>query len=961
MTVRDSTTLKSYFNLTNVPTPSNYMDLIDTLFAQGSAGVDGDHNHDDRYVQLSIANTISAVHIFSPSVYSPPFILGSNAQGQTVVGLKADQLNKSVSVSGLGLSGGGALTANQTITLTSSSNPGAAASILATDASGYLSLVRLKTDTIADLSGANLTISPAGDIVFDPAGNDLYPNVNYDLNLGLINKKFLTIHAAELWVETLVALSTIATIGGRILVGPTTILSLDLPGSQANLISNENFETAGAGGADVFASWFETAGNGAIAMDSTYKNGGTYSAKLTAGADTLTRLEQYFNATAGLGYTFSFWTRGDGTNAGRYGLWDAFNNNWLVSPTSTGVTGTNFTRVLFTVVAAPATTTIGLVLYCPGVNTGIVWFDDVGVFQDTMVVKHNEMAANDIVYMETIGQVEFIRVIAGPTGADPGPYTYSVARNLDGTGTNAWLQGDAVFNTGTTTEGFMDLYSLRGVKQATESTNYGPTIVGNVRNSLVYNDWSEHWAIGNLNTLYGYGVTTYGFAAGKYATGVASSFITADATNGFRTISRSVAGVNTTRFQVSVAGVLTINDGGGAAVFTFDATTGAEFTKPLTLATTGGIYQGTGTFATPTTGLKIWNESGIGRIGGYYAPSGTGVLQWYAGTNGKLYAGGGKVWMDASGIVMEAGGDTVETLRAYKFYDVNVAGYTARIFTYADSSDTLVLHGGIDDNVRNAGVSVEAFSGSSRAAKVEVVADNSTYNAQIELLADSTNHSTINLMATTINAIGNLIIPEGVTARFPHTYETDTNDGKIGAGLFSSEGLSIVGVQTAAAAGRKIQMWGNILLNGSISASTALGASVYNNANITLTSGQWTYLTFNSEWWDTNSIHDTGSNTGRLVCKTPGLYVVITNVTVAANATGVRALSITYNVGRVQVAVQSDLSPKSTDNSYLSVSVIMTLALNDYVEVSVYQNSGGNLNAVYANAYSPSFQMIRIA
>ena len=44
-------------------------------------------------------------------------------------------------------------------------------------------------------------------------------------------RKFLTLHAAELWVETLVAQDTMATIGGRILVGPTTTLTVDLPAS----------------------------------------------------------------------------------------------------------------------------------------------------------------------------------------------------------------------------------------------------------------------------------------------------------------------------------------------------------------------------------------------------------------------------------------------------------------------------------------------------------------------------------------------------------------------------------------------------------------------------------------------------------------------------------------------------------------------------------------------------------
>ena len=38
MTVKDADTLKSYFILGNVPSPSNYIDLIDTMFAQSQPG-----------------------------------------------------------------------------------------------------------------------------------------------------------------------------------------------------------------------------------------------------------------------------------------------------------------------------------------------------------------------------------------------------------------------------------------------------------------------------------------------------------------------------------------------------------------------------------------------------------------------------------------------------------------------------------------------------------------------------------------------------------------------------------------------------------------------------------------------------------------------------------------------------------------------------------------------------------
>ena len=102
----------------------------------------GDDDH-SQYVHLSANRIITAQHSFSPASPQLPFVLGANAQNQTVSGFRADSLNKSILTSGLGLSGGGLLTINQTVTLTSTSAPGAAAAILASNASGYLHLERL--------------------------------------------------------------------------------------------------------------------------------------------------------------------------------------------------------------------------------------------------------------------------------------------------------------------------------------------------------------------------------------------------------------------------------------------------------------------------------------------------------------------------------------------------------------------------------------------------------------------------------------------------------------------------------------------------------------------------------------------------------------------------------------------------------------------------------------------------
>lgn len=141
----------------------------------------------------------------------------------------------------------------------------------------------------------------------------------------------------------------------------------------------------------------------------------------------------------------------------------------------------------------------------------------------SITVKHNNLANGDRVYLEGNGQVEALAITSGASGS-AGAYVYSVTRNLDGTGADTWYAGDAVVST---TPGFIDIYSTRGVKAGTE---LGPTIVGNVRLSSTWNDWAPRWALGQLQGLYGYGASTYGAAFGDPS----GSHVTIDATNGIR-------------------------------------------------------------------------------------------------------------------------------------------------------------------------------------------------------------------------------------------------------------------------------------------------------------------------------------------------------------------------------------------------------------------------------------------
>ncbi len=68
----------------------------------------------------------------------------------------------------------------------------------------------------------------------------------------------------------------------------------------------------------------------------------------------------------------------------------------------------------------------------------------------------------------------------------------------------------------------------------------------------------------------------------------------------------------------------------------------------LIIDTTGYIWQGTGTAASPTTGLKIDNSGGIGRLRTFNS----GVVQISLDTDGRLKAGAGVVVLDEDGVAI---------------------------------------------------------------------------------------------------------------------------------------------------------------------------------------------------------------------------------------------------------------------------------------------------------------------
>jgi len=79
----------------------------------------------------------------------------------------------------------------------------------------------------------------------------------------------------------------------------------------------------------------------------------------------------------------------------------------------------------------------------------------------------------------------------------------------------------------------------------------------------------------------------------------------------------------------------------------------------LTIGASGGFYQGTGSFGTPTTGLKIYAASGIGLLEMW----GAGTKQVYFNSSGQLVSGAGAVTNDANGISIAQGSNDYNIIK----------------------------------------------------------------------------------------------------------------------------------------------------------------------------------------------------------------------------------------------------------------------------------------------------------
>ncbi|MFI8237608.1 hypothetical protein ACIF83_10205 [Streptomyces sp. NPDC085866] len=112
-------------------------------------------------------------------------------------------------------------------------------------------------------------------------------------------------------------------------------------------------------------------------------------------------------------------------------------------------------------------------------------------------------------------------------------------------------------------------------------------------------------------------------------------------------------------------------------------------------------------------------------------------------------------------------------------------------------------------------------------------------------------------------------------------------------------------------------------------------------------SGTSTLVTFDSEAWDTDSMHSTSSNTSRITINTSGQYLVSFYARFPSNATGYRQANLRQNsagaanggssLSTVSVAAANGAA------TFVGRTFELTCVAGDHYELFVTQNSGSTL------------------
>jgi hypothetical protein len=151
----------------------------------------------------------------------------------------------------------------------------------------------------------------------------------------------------------------------------------------------------------------------------------------------------------------------------------------------------------------------------------------------------------------------------------------------------------------------------------------------------------------------------------------------------------------------------------------------------------------------------------------------------------------------------------------------------------------------------------------------------------------------------------------------------------------------------------------NVFIKGGTAGGYMQGCHIYRTTNQTIAQNNPTALLFNAQRYDTDSMHDTSVNSGRITFQTAGKYIIGACIQWAANSSGCRDMWFWLN-GAISIGEDKRYPVASPNNTCLVANVVYDFAQYNYIELIVLQNTTGNLDVIASGNSTPEFWAQRI-
>ena len=128
------------------------------------------------------------------------------------------------------------------------------------------------------------------------------------------------------------------------------------------------------------------------------------------------------------------------------------------------------------------------------------------------------------------------------------------------------------------------------------------------------------------------------------------------------------------------------------------------------------------------------------------------------------------------------------------------------------------------------------------------------------------------------------------------------------------------------------------------SGSTFAGCSLSKSAAQSVANATWTAISWNQENYDTDAFHDNSTNNTRITIPAGkgGKYLIASALYNPSNSSGSRLIKIQKNGADI---AYGDWQRANSGHSTSTIfSQVLALAVADYIEVNLYQDSGGALD-----------------